>query len=400
MEIAQKVNPSQMTNSKDQQPSTGARFEYLGRPRFKSGVRLYTSTATGLTPELTGAKRYFAGTRRVRCELDIPNPPAIFHLLSRGATVDEIATASESTIGEVELFIQRLTKDNLLETKVSAISLSQRFISAIAEKAQKGNDRSKDGAYLQLADRIAPELSHSRWLPGVEDSGVAVVSNRQKAHIEISGDSRSAYQLFGILLASGVTNTRIAPSRTRTSNTVEERDISAGFLRGSDIGAPFNSRMDSISKELTLFPMEKLESAEEIEVDFHEQSLKIHFGDIDPEVLARWMSLGQDHLIVSEIDGGMINIGPLVLPGKTPCSRCLLLTLDQPVPEAIAIFDRDVAPSAATHFLSGLIASLALQLIDTGKSDLVGSVLIIDLLSLCNTEHISIPRHPMCGCSW
>ena len=372
----------------------------LERLRFKTGVRLYTSTTASLDGRSPSIKSYLVGTRRLQCELTISNPIAVFNAIARGASMDEIKIVSGATIEEVDLLIHSLEKGNLLEIKESAIKLSQRYISTIAEKAEKGSDQSKDGAYLQLTNRITPELSQSRWLPDTQDSGVGIISARQRAHIEISGDSQGAYQLFGILLTSGVTHTRLAPSHTRKSESIEERDISAGFLRGSDLGAPFYSRMNSLSKELSLFPMERYESAKEIEPDFQEQVLKIHFGDIDPDLLSKWMSTRQDHLIVSEIDGAMINIGPLVLPGKTPCSRCLSLTLDQPIPEPVTVLERDMAPSAATHYVSGLVASLALQLIDTGKSDLIGSVLVIDLLSLCNTEHISIPLHPMCGCAW
>ena len=373
---------------------------HLDGARFKRGVRLYRVTAPHLTRQSPDMPRYLVGTRRSRCELPAPAGSAIFSLISRGASIDEIASATGSSAAEVSELLQSLDGAQLLESKESAISLSQRFISAIAKKAQKGSDRSKDGAYSQLALRITPELSQSRWLPGVEDSGAAIISARQKAHIEISGDSRAATALFGILLASGVTNTLIAPSHIRKSPAIEERDISAGFLRGSDIGTAFYTRMTALSKELSLFPMERLESAQEIEPEIHEQVVKIHFGDIDPEILARWMSAGEDHLIISELDGAMLNIGPMVIPGKTPCSRCLSLTLDDPTPDTALILDRDVMPVVATHYVAGLVASLALQLIDTGKSDLIGSVLIVDLLSLCNTEHINIPLHPMCGCSW
>jgi hypothetical protein len=41
-----------------------------------------------------------------------------------------------------------------------------------------------------------------------------------------------------------------------------------------------------------------------------------------------------------------------------------------------------------------------LQLIDTGFCALSTEAISIDLLDLCNTKHIAISRHPMCGCSW
>ena len=368
--------------------------------RFKRGVRLYVRTSPDLESVAGETKRYFAGTRRTLCEIIAPDPRAVFNLITRAVSADELKLASGMTFEAVNTLFENLARAHLLETRTSTIALSQRFISAIAAKAKKGNDRSKDGAYAQLTHRIAPELSQSRWSSGVEDSGVSLVSARQGAHIEISGDSRAVHQLFGILLASGVTHTLIARSHTRISPAIEFRDVSAGFLRASDIGAPFRSRLLELSKELSLFPLEKNETAQEIDGGIREQLLKIHFGDIDPEILARWMSSGQDHIIISEIDGALMSVGPVVIPGKTPCSRCLSLTLDEPTPDAVTIPERDDLPIVATHYIASLVAGLVLQLIDTGTCDLIGSVLCVDLLSLCNTEHIPVPLHPMCGCSW
>ncbi len=377
----------------------------LGQARFKRGVRLYTRPSPCLESksdqnQSSRNQRFFAGTRRTTCEIIAPDARVVFNLIARGASVDDLASATAMTHRAVEELFKNLADAQLIETRKSTMALSHRFVSAIATKAEKGSDRSKDGAYAQLTHRIAPELSHSRWSSGVEDSGVALVSARQSAHIEISGDSRAVHQLFGILLASGVTHTLIAPSHTRLSPAIEFRDISAGFLRGTDIGAPFRSRLLELSKELSLFPLEKIESAQEIDGEIHEQLLKIHFGDIDPEVLARWMSSGQDHIIISEIDGALMSVGPVVIPGKTPCSRCFSLALDQPAPDPVTIPERDDLPVVATHYIASLVAGLVLQLIDTGRCDLIGSVLCVDLLSLCNTEHIPVPLHPMCGCSW
>jgi hypothetical protein len=387
-----------MTQTQLAQTGNSAIVAY--QAHFKRGVRLYARTSPGLGSATGENKRYFAGTRRSLCEIIAHDPQLVFHLISRAVSADELKSRTGMTSHAVDKLFEDLADARLLETRTSTMALSQRFISAIAAKAKKSDDRSKDGAYAQLTHRIAPELSQSRWSAGVEDSGVALVSARQSAHIEISGDSRAVHHLFGILLASGVTHTLIAQSHTRLSPAIEFRDISAGFLRASDIGALFRSRLLELSKELSLFPLEKVENAQEIDGAIREQLLKIHFGDIDPEILARWMSDGQDHIIISEIDGALVSIGPIVFPGKTPCSRCFSLTLDEPTPDAVTIRERDDLPIVATHYISSLVAGLVLQLIDTGTCDLIGSALCIDLLSLCNTEHIPVPLHPLCGCSW
>jgi hypothetical protein len=61
---------------------------------------------------------------------------------------------------------------------------------------------------------------------------------------------------------------------------------------------------------------------------------------------------------------------------------------------------RDEIPVVGAHYLSAIIAAQLLSIIDTGSAVLTRDAIAIDLTDLCNTEHITITRHPMCGCSW
>jgi hypothetical protein len=136
--------------------------------------------------------------------------------------------------------------------------------------------------------------------------------------------------------------------------------------------------------------------------EFTEKVIKIHFGEIDPVILGLWMASGQEHLIVSEISGGYLTISPLVKPGQSPCSRCCELTIaDQSGATLLeGASERDELPIAGANYLAGLIASEIIKFIDTGSCTLSTEAISIDLLDLCNTKHISLLRHPMCGCGW
>ena len=361
--------------------------------KFKSGINLYSAEQAG---------RFFFGTLRSRISVNSPLAPEIFACLKRGLIRAELEAVIGISADDLDELLAQLHSFEFLETQMSAIQISQRFISNIAERAAKASDRSKDASFAQLKNRIAPELTLTRWLPGVCDSGVATVSARQSAHIEISGDSRAAQHLFALLIASGVTHTQFAPSFRRGHELVSDLDISGGFIASVDYGQVFKSICTERAKSVALFPQSYEESAEEIPAGFAEKVIKIHFGEIDSALLALWMAAGQEHLLVSEISGGYLTITPLIKPAITPCSRCCELTIADQSRATILESDaiKDELPIVGANYLAALIAAQLLQLIDTGFCALSTEAISIDLLDLCNTKHIAISRHPMCGCSW
>jgi hypothetical protein len=360
---------------------------------LKSGICLYASQ---------NPKEFFIGTLRRRIALQNENAPAIYSALKRGAPSEEIAASFSLTAEELSELLEELHACEFFETQASAIQISERFISNIAERAAKSSDHSKDASFAQIKKRIQPELTVSRWLPNVLDSGISKVSARQSSHIEISGHSRAAQHLFAALISSGVTNTQFAPSFRRGNELISDLEIIGGYISATEIGQVFTAVSTNKSKSLALFPSTKVESAEELPSDFMEKVIKIHFGDIDPVILGLWMASGQEHLIISEINGGYLTIFPIVKPGQSPCSRCCELTFaDQSgmtLLEGLTI--RDEIPIAGASYLAGLIASEIIKFIDTGSCALSTEAISIDLLDLCNTKHIAVSRHPMCGCGW
>ena len=361
--------------------------------KFKSGINLYAGEQAG---------QFLFGTMRSRLAINSPLAPEIYSALQRGLSRSELEASLAVNAADLDELLAQLHSYEFLETQSSAIQISQRFISSIAERAAKGSDRSKDASYAQMKNRIAPELTLTRWLPGVCDSGVATVSARQSAHLEISGNSRAAQHLFSALVASGLTHTQFAPSFRRGHEQVCDADISGGFISAVDYGQVFTSLCHEKAKSIALFPQSSEESAEELPTGFAEKVIKIHFGEIDSALLALWMSAGQEHLLISEISGGYLTITPLIRPGITPCSRCCELTIaDQSGATLLEnMSPKDELPIVGANYLATILAAQLLQLIDTGICTLSTEAISIDLLDLCNTKHIAITRHPMCGCSW
>jgi hypothetical protein len=356
-----------------------------GKLIFKSGISLYQ----GLHPN-----EYSIGTLRNRVTIWSASAPAIFSALKAGASRDEIAISFGLSNFELSQLLEQLDLCNFFQTQTSAIE--------ITERNAKDRDHSKDASFAQIKERISPELTVTRWLPKVLDSGISKVGARQSAHIEISGSSRAAQHLYAALITSGVIHTQFATSHRRGNELVSELDITGGYISATDIGQVFTTLSANKAKSLALFPIAHLESAEELPQGFSEKLLKIHFGEIDPVILGLWMASGQEHLIISEISGGYLTISPIVKPGQTPCSRCCELTIaDQ---SGATLLDsaksRDEMPIAGATYLAGLLAAEVIKLIDTGSSTLSTQAISVDLLDLCNTKHIAVAPHPMCGCGW
>lgn len=318
----------------------------------------------------------------------------------------DIPSACGITAEDYRELIWNLEEHEFLETSPSILSVTTRFQSVAKHQRR---DILPDAAFSQLQKRVAPELSHTRLLPGVHDAGVSIINARQNVRVEIYGSNRIATLLYGILLSSGVTYTHFALGTRSQDPLIIDTDLSAGFIRSTDVGQSYKQRMEDLGKELSLFPIERLESAQELDGGPPERYIKIHIGAMDPQLLSRWMSAGQEHLVITPPDGGKCVIGPLVQPGKTPCTRCRNISINEVVGSASVIADKVLIgerpdnqemPVFVAHYLAGLIASFILQRIDENRSDLTGAYMAVDSLALSESSLISVARNPACGCHW
>lgn len=295
--------------------------------RLKEGISIYR-TPIGLR----------CGT--ARSSFAIPEKGyvrALEILSSSNVDVIDIPSACGITAEEYRELMWNLEEHEFLETSPSVLSVTTRFQSVAKHKRR---DILPDAAFSQLQKRVAPELSHTRLLPGVHDSGASIINARQNVRIEIYGSDRIATLLYGILLSSGVTYTHFALGTRSQDPLVIDTDLSAGFIRSTDVGQSYKQRMEDLGKELSLFPIERLESAQELDGEPPERYIKIHIGAMDPQLLSQWMSAGQEHLVITPPDGGKCVIGPLVQPGKTPCTRCRNIAIDEVIGSASVVADK------------------------------------------------------------
>lgn len=377
---------------------------------IKRGTSLFSTTTPG---------EYFLGTSTRAIRIYTSEQRCIAEALTRGVSEEKIADQMGISPIAIHNLITELAHQSLLDTTLGRITVSDRFISKDGRRADKNSKPERDGAIMQIQNRLAPELTQSTWIDGVTDGGVAIVGARQSYLIEISGRNRVATLLFSLLLTSGFTQVRFAATQSRYSS-ISDLDIGVDGIDFSDFGLSFLDNREKLRRDFSLFPLDK-------KVNYLDEAstpdLAIYCGDIDPEKLSLWMSCGQPFLHIPNPLGDSAEIGPLVIPGKTPCNRCAQLCKrdHSGISEHLPLRADDVGeyPQIAAHLVAAIAASQiaaycdALTLSKTydrkrfgnseseiSQSQLFGKVTVINYQELAQPQVVSIARHPLCGCAF
>lgn len=313
-------------------------------------------------------------------------------------TCQELSAWLGVPLSEIKNLVRELDEAGLIDTETSKISVHTRFHSPNENRATHVGDDSNDGAVQQLQTKLAPELSLATWLANVRDGGVATLSRRRDWQIGIFGDSRIATLLYGILLSSGISRALVQSSSNQRK--ISEADLCAGFLHPSDIGYSYAARTQELTRELSLFPPTK--RGEEA----GSRKLMVAVGNVPADHVQEWMSQGIPHLFIDTPDCASISIGPLVIPGQTPCARCISLSLDDQNPTWREVsMQRRIDPAkevpvSVAHCVAGLVALELLRFVDEGNSLLIGGSARMDYRQPTVVAPQIFTRHPACGCDW
>lgn len=308
---------------------------------------------------------------------------------------------SASVREELQDFFHLLYKKGLLNRAPTEIALPRRA---------QHETSSSDIAINQFRARSAPELAQVEWNDQVGDGGATTLTARTHHRIELSGRSRVLTLLYSILLASGVSDIRFADRHFKP--LVSDLDIGFGAITASDFGANFYEVLESHRRELSLFPIDvKGAPALDKKGDNGRPSLVIHYGECDPELLIEWSQRSTPHLLIHPPIGDEIVIGPLVLPGESPCNRCLSLyerdNLGFSTDQKIPLTPLDDLPAASAYSLAAIVASLSLHFIDqlnsaedagVVRNTGIGEITLLNFQRLTEPQVVAISRHPLCGC--
>ena len=294
----------------------------------------------------------------------------IISMMSMISAISEIEVEegrdSEESIFQISKILQLLSDARLIEFRTSPLP---------------GKLPNKDLLPVNLVNslkRMRAEANLYSWHPQIENgmSAETLISKRRYFSILIYGKNRLALSLFTVLQASGFSLIKLtdrAYSASANSKAQIEPDEVCGLaIRGSDVGLQKALVLADLARNSQLFPLESLVFPEL-------PDLIISTESIPQETMQSWMSENIVHLPISNIIEDKIIIGPIVIPGKTPCLNCLNLWRADQFPhqssfEILAALDSGEGkglelPSAQVALLTGLITTQVIQFLQSNQSN-------------------------------
>ena len=240
--------------------------------------------------------------------------------------------------------------------------------------------------------RLAPDLlSLSLVHRGAGAAGRAL-ARRRRATVSVHGAGRVGASVVGLLVAAGIGSVDV----------VDDRPVRPGDL------APAGIRDQGAGDRATAATLPWRQRSRGVRATTRARDSDLHVvapaaATPAPEVLAAVRR--RPHLLVV-VRETTASVGPLVLPGRTPCLRCLQLARADRDPEWAAVSaqlvagGRDTEPCDVT--LATLAASLAamqaLTHIDGAAApSAVAGVVEFDLVET-RLRRRSVAAHAACGC--
>ena len=286
-----------------------------------------------------------------------------------------------SAISEIEVEEGRNLEESIFQISKILQLLSDARLIEFRTSPLPGKLPNKDLLPVNLVNslkRMRAEANLYSWHPQIENgmSAETLISKRRYFSIMIYGKNRLALSLFTVLQASGFSLIKLtdrAYSASANSKAQIEPDEVCGLaIRGSDVGLQKALVLADLARNSQLFPLESL-----VFPDLPD--LIISTESIPQETMQSWMSENIVHLPISNIIEEKIIIGPIVIPGKTPCLNCLNLWRADQFPhqssfEILAALDSGEGkglelPSAQVALLTGLITTQVIQFLQSNQSN-------------------------------
>ena len=358
-------------------------------PRLKSGLFAWR-TSTGQVR--VGSRFQFTS---LPSEISgIPIYPFITALDGRSVrALSEALLLEEERINNV---LKVLEQFGLIDSEIRPIPYLARYNSETGKNEEVTDAESlpSDPALAGYLTRFAIEAEAATHLSGIRDGGRSSLVNRRTFAISIHGNDRLAFELFGTLIASGFSNTRMIhpPTQRSRSHRVEAQDLIGGFLRPGDL---------EISKRVAVAELER-SSLFNFEIDSPiAAELLIYTRTPRAEEIQELMSKEVAHLLIDNVSAGQVCVGPIVIPGKTPCFRCVRLYEQDWLGVQKSDEKRPAEMAAAlAHLIAGVITSDLIRYSYDQVSRFNNKIWSYQIGGDEDLPARNIRIHPSCGCAW
>lgn len=207
---------------------------------------------------------------------------------------------------------------------------------------------------------------------------------RHVARVVVHGGGRVGGPLAALLREAGVGSVDL-----RDPADAGWEDLAVGGLRPSDVGQP---RGAALSRHLQPVPTTARPALVVLTEDVPEQLARVLVRDGVPHLAAR--------------AGGLVGVvGPLVLPGRAPCLRCVALVqaaIDPDWPHLVAFDEPGPRGAGACHgaLAAAVAAQAVLQVLEHLEGDRpasIGGSLELELPGW-QWRRRTWPAHPGCDC--
>lgn len=387
-----RLEPGQFTARSFPITATGVEVIAIGEER--SGERIWIGgTAYGI--EVTRHLRFFS--------LDAPAlRPALFTALRALDGTRSIAELAESLGIALEDFLRLLGH---LENEKLIHFHFERFRSPSHTRSEEMTRREIEREHLPHGSSFLHRSQQS----------IAIVSHPS------SSISPIAASLGALLFGSGFERIKFITGtstfkRVGGEQKISDRDLGLSIFNGTDIGALKLERLNELAHRSAILPLEEDRGMAAEDFD---ATLTISIGYPRPDHHQRWISEDRPFLMVPGYSQREIKIGPIVVPGKSPCPRCHELNQiendfwREQMRQLQHLEPQIDPPQIASHLIASLAAQYATLWLDSGSDErmnhlLVGQELILDLdHSTAVDHHLQPPmrivrwqNHPECGCIW
>lgn len=258
---------------------------------------------------------------------------------------------------------------------------------------ERSGRRPAPGDAARIEDDV---LCHGAVAP--DGDGRRRVEARSRRRVGVSGLGRLGLSTALTVAAAGV-GTLVLHDRA----LVAPADVAPGGYRPADVGRP---RREAAAHALTRGTRARVGGR--LDVGDLDLVVLVEHGAMGPVTAARLLASGVPHLAVVVRASG-VEVGPLVLPGRTPCLHCVDLHRRDADPAWPQLSARLSAPTPAGHrgppeetVLSALGSALAaaqvLSHLDGDRTHTAGASLEA-LLPDGVPRSRSWAVHPDCGCT-